>query len=63
MGSIDSATRPDLLEIIEDRAGNKASIITAQLPIERWHAWIDDPTIADSIRQAKRKATPTQPAE
>ena len=49
MGAIDSATRSDLLEIIDDRAGSKATIITAQLPIEHWHAWIGDATIADAI--------------
>jgi DNA replication protein DnaC len=38
-----------LLEIIDDRAGNKATIITSQLPIEHWHAWIGDATIADAI--------------
>ncbi|OBV41600.1 IstB-like ATP binding protein [Janthinobacterium psychrotolerans] len=31
-------TRSDLLEIIDDRAGNKATIITSQLPVEHWHA-------------------------
>ena len=49
MGAIDSATRSDLLEIIDDRAANKATIITSQLPIEHWHAWIGDVTIADAI--------------
>lgn len=49
MGNIDSATRSDLLEIIDDRAGSKATIITSQLPIEHWHAWIGDATIADAI--------------
>ena len=49
MGGIDSATRSDLLEIIDDRAGTKATIITSQLPIEHWHAWIGDATIADAI--------------
>lgn len=49
VGNIDSSTRSDLLEIIDDRAGNKATIITAQLPIEHWHAWIGDATIADAI--------------
>ena len=48
-GAIDSATRADLLEIIDDRAANKATIITSQLPIEHWHAWIGDTTIADAI--------------
>ena len=49
MGAIDSATRSDLLEIIDDRAATKATIITSQLPIEHWHAWISDATIADAI--------------
>ncbi len=49
VGTIDSSTRSDLLEIIDDRVGNKATIIAAQLPIEHWHAWIGDATIADAI--------------
>jgi DNA replication protein DnaC len=49
--SIDAATRGDLLEIIDDRAGHagKATILTTQLPVEHWHAWIGDATIADAI--------------
>ena len=42
-GAIDSATRSDLLEIIDDRAASKATIITSQLPIDHWHAWIGEP--------------------
>lgn len=49
MGGIDGMTRSDLLEIIDDRAGSKATIITSQLPVEHWHAWIGDATIADAI--------------
>jgi len=49
MGAIDSTTRSDLLEVIDDRAANKATIITSQLPVEHWHAWIGDATIADAI--------------
>lgn len=49
MGEIDSMTRSDLLEIIDDRAGHKATIITSQLPVEHWHTWIGDATIADAI--------------
>src|SRR3546814_12107829 len=49
MGAIVSMTRSDLLEIIDDRAANKATIITSQLPVEHWHAWIGDATIADAI--------------
>jgi DNA replication protein DnaC len=49
MSAIDSHTRSDLLEIIDDRTGHKATIITSQLPIEHWHAWVGDATIADAI--------------
>ncbi|NNN12973.1 MAG: ATP-binding protein, partial [Acidimicrobiaceae bacterium] len=49
MGTIDGATRLDLLEIIDDRSANRATIITSQLPIEHWLAWIGDATIADAI--------------
>jgi DNA replication protein DnaC len=48
-GSIDAATRADLLEIIDDRTGQRATVITHQLPIEHWHAWLGDPTVADAI--------------
>jgi DNA replication protein DnaC len=41
--------REDLLEIMDDRAERHATIITAQLPIEHWHGWIGDATIADAI--------------
>ena len=49
MAGIDAQTRADMLEIIDDRAANKATIITSQLPIEHWHAWVGDATIADAI--------------
>ena len=49
MGAIDGMTRSDLLEIIDDRAGHKATIITSQPPVEHWHAWIRNATIADAI--------------
>lgn len=48
-GAIDAATRADLLEIVDDRAGQRATVITHQLPVEHWHAWLGDPTVADAI--------------
>lgn len=48
-GAIDAATRADLLEIIDDRSAQRATIITHQLPLEHWHAWLGDPTVADAI--------------
>ena len=48
-GSFDAVTRADLLEVIDDRAGQRATIITHRLPVEHWHSWIGDATIADAI--------------
>jgi len=41
--------RTDLLELLDDRVGTKATIITSQLAVNKWHAWLDNPTIADAI--------------
>ena len=41
--------RRDLLEILEDRHGLRSTIVTSQLPIEKWHAMIGDQTLADAI--------------
>ena len=49
MTAMDAHTRADLLEIIDDRAASRATIITSQLPIEHWHEWIGDATMADAM--------------
>lgn len=41
--------RQDLLEILDDRDGNRSTVITSQLPIDRWHEHLGDPTLADAI--------------
>jgi len=41
--------RVDLLEIFDDRYKINSTIITTQLPIEHWHDFIGEPTIADAI--------------
>jgi DNA replication protein DnaC len=43
------AERRDLLEILEDRYRARATLITSQLPIEHWHDYIGNPTLADAI--------------
>ena len=45
---LDQAGRHDLLEVI-DGPTRKSTVITSQLPIEHWHAWLNDPTVADAI--------------
>ena len=39
----------DLLEVIEDRAGLRSTIVTSQLPIGHWHEALGEPTVADAI--------------
>jgi len=41
--------RNDLLEIMEDRHATKSTIVTSQLPTKKWHAYINDATLADAI--------------
>jgi DNA replication protein DnaC len=41
--------RRDLMEIVEDRYDTGSTIITSQLPLDRWHDVIDEPTFADAI--------------
>jgi len=37
------------LWVVDDRVGTKATLITSQLAVKAWHAWLDDPTVADAI--------------
>ena len=46
---LDAAARHDLLEILEERYGRRSTIITSQIPIDKWHDLIGDPTYADAI--------------
>ncbi len=41
--------RRDLLEIVEDRQGRGSLLITSQVPVDRWHEVIGDPTLGDAI--------------
>ena len=41
--------RRDFWEIAEDRYQTRSMILTAQLPVSRWHEQIGDPTLADGI--------------
>lgn len=41
--------RRDLLEIVEDRAGRRATLVTSQIPVEHWHELVGDATFGDAI--------------
>ncbi|SEL63571.1 IstB-like ATP binding protein [Chitinophaga rupis] len=39
-----------LLQILEERHGKRSTIITSQMPTGTWHEYINEPTIADAIK-------------
>jgi DNA replication protein DnaC len=39
----------DLLEIIDDRGSQRATLITSQLPVNHWHEYLGEPTVADAV--------------
>ena len=41
--------RNDLMEVIEDRHDRRSTLIGSQLPIENWHDYIGEATLADAI--------------
>jgi len=43
------ATVRDLLEILDDRYDRKSTLITSQLPVDQWHGYLGDRTVADAI--------------
>lgn len=41
--------RADLLEILEDRYGNRSTIFASQLEAKLYHEYLGDPTVADAV--------------
>lgn len=49
LSSLDATARRDLLELLDDRHGQRSTLLTSQIPIKHWHELIGDPTLADAI--------------
>jgi DNA replication protein DnaC len=49
MAKLTAEQRRDLMEIVDDRHQRGSTILATQVPIERWHDMIGDPTYADAI--------------
>ena len=41
--------RRDLLEIVDDRYEKGSLLVTSQVPVNRWHELVGDPTLGDAI--------------
>nr|VFK26885.1 MAG: IstB-like ATP binding protein [Candidatus Kentron sp. LPFa] len=46
---ITAPQRSDLMELIEDRHGLCSTLIASQLPVDNWHEYIGEATLADAI--------------
>ena len=49
LATMTSTQGRDMLEMIDDRHGRRSTIVTSQLPVEKWHDVIPDPTVADAV--------------
>ena len=49
LGELKKSERLDLLEIFENRHGLRSTALTTQVPVDLWHEYIGDATIADAI--------------
>jgi len=49
MEKLTDAQYRDFLEILDDRQGSGATLITSQFPLKLWHDTIGNPTVADAI--------------
>ena len=49
ISSVSGKLYRQFLEILDDRQGQGATMITSQFPIAQWHEVIADPTVADAI--------------
>lgn len=47
--SLNQDVKLALLQILEDRYAKRAVIITSQLPVVKWHEYINQATVADAI--------------
>jgi DNA replication protein DnaC len=43
------ANAQDILEVLDDRYGQAATIVASQMPVTDWFAQIANPTLADAI--------------
>ena len=49
LAALQEETRRDFLEIVEDRHSRKSLAIVSQIPVDKWHDLIGDPTLAEAI--------------
>lgn len=49
LAPISAAESRDILEVIDDRAQKRSTVVASQLPLDHWYSNIGDATVADAI--------------
>lgn len=49
LSPVNADSRRDLLEILDDRHNRRSTLVTSQLPVDTWHQYLSEPTMADAI--------------
>lgn len=49
LSTMNARARSDLLEVLDDRVGTGSTLVLGQMPVKDWHAFINDPALADAI--------------
>ena len=49
LSQVEGQAANDLMDVIDDRAGVRSTVIASQLPVSDWHHLIADPSIADAV--------------
>jgi DNA replication protein DnaC len=49
LAALTDEQRRDLLEVLDDRYRCRSTLVTSQLPVDKWHDALGDPTLADAI--------------
>jgi DNA replication protein DnaC len=49
LATLNDENRHDVLELLEDRHGRGATVVTSQFPVEHWHEALGNATLADAI--------------
>jgi len=49
LAPLEGQAQHDLLEVIDDRAGRRSTLIATQIPVSEWHHLLPDPTVADAV--------------
>lgn len=49
LSPLEGQAQQDILEVIDDRVDCRSTIVTSQLPVEKWYDMMGDPSTADAL--------------